>query len=366
LVNVLRGLWNTALWAAVGIFGTQLLLAGSDAFSTYVITSALKSVGNPSFGKRLSVMLVPVTGQQGGLPVGMVILIGGIAMICAFVQAILMLFRDGSVLILAACTPLAASGSFANATNGWKNKVLSWQLALIFYKPMAAIVYAVAIWLTGENSSTDPRVLLFGLAMMIVALVALPVLLKFFNWTIGSLQSGGGGGLGMFATAGAAGVHAAASLRGGGVNEHARYISDTFGGGSGGPSGGGSPPPSGSPSPGSPPPAPSGGTPGGVPKFQGSPGGGGTSPGGAPGGIPMPSGKPQGGGSGAREGREGSQAVMTAVNTGTTAVEGIAPATGPAAPFVQAGAQVVRTGAQVANSAANSMADAADNSSKGG
>src|SRR6266568_704275 len=367
LVNVMRGLWNTALWAAVGIFGTQLLLAGSDAFSTYVIASALKSVGNPSFGKRLSVMLVPVTGQPGGLPVGMVILIGGIAMICAFIQAILMLFRDGSVLILAACTPLAASGSFANATNGWKNKLLSWQLALIFYKPMAAMVYAVSIWLTGENKSTDPRVLLFGIAMMVVALVALPVLLKFFNWTIGSMQSGGGG-LGMFATAGAAGVHAAASLRGGGVNEHARYISDTFGSGSGaGPSGGGSTPPSGSPSPGSPSPSPSGGTPGGVPKFQGAPGGGGTSPGGgAPGGIPMPGGKPQGGGSGAREGREGSQAVMTAVNTGTSVVEGIAPATGPAAPFVQAGAQAVRTGAQAANSAANSMADAADNSSKGG
>lgn len=77
----------------------------------------------------------------------------------------------------------------------------------------------------------------------------------------------------------------------------------------------------------------------------------------------MPGGKPQGGGSGARE---GSQAVMTAVNTGTTVVEGIAPATGPAAPFVQAGAQVVRAGAQAANSAAGSMADAADNSSKGG
>src|SRR5256885_1167099 len=143
---------------------------------------------NPIFGQISMVVTTPeqwlldvsaswwveVPGQAGGLPVGMVTLIGGMAMICAFVQAILMLFRDGSVLILAACTPLAASGSFANATNGWKNKVLSWQLALIFYKPMAAIVYAVSIWLTGENKSTDPRVLLFGIAMMVVALVALP------------------------------------------------------------------------------------------------------------------------------------------------------------------------------------------------
>src|SRR5206468_3702607 len=72
---------------------------------------------------------------------------------------------------------------------------------------------------------------LMGIAMMLVALVALPVLLRFFNWTIGSLQSGGGG-LGMLATAGAAGMHAAGSLRGAGggfgANEHARYLSEMF------------------------------------------------------------------------------------------------------------------------------------------
>jgi len=365
LVNVMRGLWNTALWAAVGIFGTQLLLAGTDAFSTYVIAVALKSVDAPSFGKRLSTMLVPVTGHPGGLPVGMVILIGGIALICSFAQAVLMLFRDGSVLILATVMPLAASGSFTNATNGWKNKVLAWQLSLIFYKAMAAMVYAASIWLTGENSATDPRVLLFGLAMMVVALIALPVLLRFFNWTIGSLHNGGGG-LGMLATAGAAGVHAATSLRGSGpmgVNEHVRYISDTFGAASSnGPS---AAPPSGSGSPSRPPPAPPGGSTGGVPKFQGSPGGaspGGGTPGGVP--APMPTAKPRGGSSGG-EGREGSQAVMTAVNTGTSVMEGIAPATGPAAPFVQGAATAVRTGAQLADSAANSMADAASDATKG-
>jgi hypothetical protein len=369
LLNVMRGLWNTALWAAVGVFGTQLLLAGSDAFSTYVITTALKSVGNPSFGKRLSSMVVPVTGHPGGLPIGLVMLIGSIAMVCAFVQAILMLFRDGSVLILAAVTPLAAAGSFTNATNGWKNKIVSWQLALIFYKPLAAIVYAVSIWLTGENNSTDLRVLLFGMAMMVIALIALPVLMRFFSWTVGSLQ-GGGGGFGMFATAGAAGVHAAASLRGTGpmgVNEHARYIANTFGGASaGGPSGGGSAPPNVSATPGSPPPAPSGGSLGAVPRFQGSPGvsgPGGAAPGRFP--MPAPTAKPQGA---ARdgEGREGSQAVMGVVNAGTGVVEGVAPLAGPAAPVVQGAAQVVRTGAQMADSAANSLADAASESTKDG
>src|SRR5438477_1197057 len=75
LVNVLRGLWNTALWSAVGVFGTNLLLSGTDRFSTYVIGWALHSVGDPSLGKRLSSLLIPAVATTGPvLPVGLVLL----------------------------------------------------------------------------------------------------------------------------------------------------------------------------------------------------------------------------------------------------------------------------------------------------
>jgi len=351
LVNVLRGLWNTALWSAVGVFGTNLLLAGTDAFAAYVLTSALKSVGEPSLGKRLSALVVPVLGPDG-LPVGLVILISGIGMICAFAQALLMLFRDGAVLILAPMTPLAASGSFTNATSGWLRTVVAWLLTLIFYKDFAAITYAVMIWMTGENSSKDPRVLLFGLAMMITALVALPVLLRFFNWTIGGLQSGGGG-LGMLATAGAAGMHAASSLRGGGfgVNEHARYLSETFDRGS-------------SPGPG---PGPAG--------PEGRPGPGpGPSPRPGPGAAPSPGFKPP-----AFTGEAGSGKVATvtsahgpagaagggAAGAGTSGAMGASAAAGPAAPVVAGAVVVTSTAGQTANGAANAVANATSEATKG-
>jgi hypothetical protein len=214
------------LWTAVGLFGTHVLLYGTDAFSTWLITSALGTIGDPNFGRRLSTMLIP-----GALPPGIVMLVGGIATVCGFAQAILMLFRDGSVLVLAAVKPLAAAGSFTTVTAGWMRRVVTWQLALIFYKPTASMVYATAIWLQGEKTSKDPRVWLMGVAMMIVALVAMPVLLRFFTWTTGAV-AGGGGGLGMLASAGAAGIHGVSSLRGAGsgfgVNEHARYLSDVF------------------------------------------------------------------------------------------------------------------------------------------
>ncbi|MFI5843884.1 hypothetical protein ACIA8K_29720 [Catenuloplanes sp. NPDC051500] len=223
LVNVLRGLWNTALWSAAGLFGTNLLLHGADQFAFFVITSALDSVGDQSFARRMSILVVPQSGT-GGLPMLLVIVIAGIATVCALVQALLMPFRDVSVLLLAPAMPLAAAGSFTGATSGWLRKVLAWQLALIFYKPAAALVYASAIWLQGDDTASDPRVLLMGVALMIVALVALPALLRLFTWTVGGLQSGGGGFASAF-SAGAAGLHATASLRdmSGFGSSHARY-----------------------------------------------------------------------------------------------------------------------------------------------
>jgi len=371
LVDVLRGLWNTALWSAVGIFGTNLLLYGTDRFSAWVITSALSGVGEPSFAKRMSALLIPVTGA-GGLPPGVVILVGGIAMVASFVQAILMLFRDGSVLILAACTPLAASGSFTRATGGWLRKLVAWQLALVFYKPAASMVYATAIWLQGENSSRDPRVFLMGVAMLLVALVALPVLLRFFNWTVGGLQSGGGG-LGLLATAGAAGMHAASSLRGAGggvgAGEHARYLSEMFDRGS---------------SPGGGPPGPG---PAGLPNGAGGPTPGpgpasGPSPGAAPGGFKPPAFVGEAGGgkiatiTSASGTSTGSTAVATSVasgaataggtaSAGTAAAIGASAATGPAAPVVAGVAAVTGGAVGAANGAANAAANAASDATKG-
>ncbi|WP_327009732.1 hypothetical protein OHA72_22380 [Dactylosporangium sp. NBC_01737] len=363
LVNVLRGLWNTSLWAAVGTFGTQLLLTGCDQFSTAVLNAALQSVGDPSLGKRLGALAVPASG--GGFPQIVVILAATLAMIASLTQAFLMLFRDGSVVVLAALTPLAAAGSFTNATNGWMKKLLAWQLALIFYKPIAAMVYATAIWVTGENTSKDPRILFVGLAMMAIALVALPVLMKFFNWTIGSLQSGNGG-LGMFATAGAAGMHAASSMLGGfDAGMHARYLADTFD--RAGPANrpGGADPGPGPSGPGSgpddrdPPKPGSGPTPGQGPGSGGAPGPGG--------GLKPPTFVGEAGpGKVANITSAGDPAGAAASSTATapTAATGAASAAGPAGLAVVGAGEVVGAVTETASAAANAAANALDDPTK--
>ncbi|MFI5845598.1 hypothetical protein ACIA8K_38430 [Catenuloplanes sp. NPDC051500] len=337
LVNVLRGLWNTALWSAAGLFGTNLLLHGADRFTSFVLLSALGSVGDQSFARRLSILVVPQSGTSG-LPVLLVIVVAGIATVCALIQAVLMPFRDVCVLLLAPAMPLAAAGSFTGATSGWLRKVLAWQLALIFYKPAAALVYASAIWLQGDDTADDPRVLLMGVALMIVALIALPALLRLFTWTVGSTQSGGGG-FASALSAGAAGLHAAASLRdlsGGPGSSHSRYDN-------------GPPRPDGNP-------PPPGNGPGPVrpPTFTGGgPGSGntGTPPGGT--------GTSAGTTAGTRSGTTAGTGQSAGTAAGTTA------AAGPAAPVVIGTTVAAGTAARGVASAAGAAADTTAASTEG-
>jgi hypothetical protein len=173
-----------------------------------------------------------------------------------------MIFREGAVVILAGQIQLAAAGGFTRLTSGWLPKLTGWMLALIAYKPIAASVYAVAFTLMGDNF----RNVIMGLAVMVMALIAMPTLMKFFNWGVGAIASQSNG-LGMLGTSAAAGLHGASAMRGLGghsANDHARWL-DTHGpgtnrGGAGTPAGPTEPPPSTTPPPSAPPP---GGLPGG-------------------------------------------------------------------------------------------------------
>jgi hypothetical protein len=121
-----------------------------------------------------------------------------------------MMFREGALVVLAGVIVLAAAGSMSRGTRPWLPKVLGWMLALICYKPAAALVYASAITLVGEGD--DPRTVVVGLTMMLLALVALPALMKLFTWATGS-ASAGGGGLSSVAGASVAAIYAGVALR---------------------------------------------------------------------------------------------------------------------------------------------------------
>jgi hypothetical protein len=181
LLGIGRGLFTVALWGAVGIIGPAAALRAGDAFSSWVLNEA-------SNGEAME-RLAGLAGMAGVTSPGAIILLGLLLMITGLAQAVIMIFREGAVVVLAGVVVLAAAGSFTNATRPWLHKVLGWMIALIAYKPIAALVYATAIAMVGTGH--DPRTFLVGLTMIILAIFTLPALMKFFTWTTGSVAMGG-------------------------------------------------------------------------------------------------------------------------------------------------------------------------------
>ena len=260
LIAVVKGLFTTALWGAVSLSGTQLLLKGCESYTEWVLTRGMDcapGIGQDAACKtdaladRIQLMLMPL---PPGLSSILVIVVGLFVLVASIMQALLLLFRNGAIITLAGMLQLAASGSFTAATSNWLRRVLGWLLALVFYEPFAATSYAVGFMLIGDPANRDIATWFTGVGMLGLSLVALPAMMRFFNWTVGTVQQSGNS-VGMLAAAGAAGLHAVASQRGTAgmtAKDYARYMdrrdddpppgssSGGRGGGGGGGGGGGS------------------------------------------------------------------------------------------------------------------------------
>ena len=147
-------------------------------------------------------------------------------------------------MVLAGALPLAAAGMMTPATRSWFRRVTGWMLALIFYKPVAAAVYATAFTMIGAGK--DTRTVLMGFAMVFLSLLALPVLMRLFSWTTGQVtDSAGGGGFLQTALGGAVAIGAmrawASGSGGSDAAEQARLMSARLGPPDPGPSGAAAP-----------------------------------------------------------------------------------------------------------------------------
>ncbi|WP_433501744.1 hypothetical protein ACQP1K_29355 (plasmid) [Sphaerimonospora sp. CA-214678] len=248
LLDVGTGLLVICGTGSLGVLLPALLLKIGDEWSGWVL-----NMGTGDFAKRLTTVL----GLTGASP-GVVIVLGIVAIIAAAIQAVLMLFRQAALVVLAGVLPLAAAGSMTALTRPWFRRVTGWMLALIFYKPAAAMVYATAFAMLGDAS--DTRSTFMGFAMIVLSILALPALLKFFTWATGSISetASGDGFLGT-AVGGAVAIGAFRGGRGlggaGGASavDHARFMSSSM------PPPGGARPPASGPGP-APGPAPAGGS----------------------------------------------------------------------------------------------------------
>jgi len=306
--DVLRSLMTLSLVSGAGLAVIALAVQAADAFATWIID---RSTVGTSFGENLGALLLAplLTPTLAGdaLPALLVIFLGIAGIITSFVQIILMVVRAGMLVILAGIFPLSASFTTTETGRTWFRRCCAWLIAFILYKPAAAIVYATAFRLAGADvfSGSDGSGLLdvlVGVTMMVLAILALPALMRFVTPAVAVMSSSGGDGGGMA-------VGALAALPSGAAFARSGASGSTGSAGSTGATGGGGPSGSGGG------PGPSGGGPGG-----------GSGPSGGSRGVPA-----QSGGAPAGAGAGGAGATGSGAATGGGAAAGGAASTGGAA-----------------------------------
>lgn len=272
---LLRGLLLMVVVTAAGATIVEVLLTGFDLLAVSILNRGFN--GRPVREQLIALGTLP--GAGGGL----IFLLAFFGMIASLVQVGVMLVRGAILAVLVGVLPVAAASSITEAGFGWFKRLCGWIVSFTLYKLVAAIVYAAAFTMIGTGK--DLAGVVSGFSLLIVAILALPALLRLIPPSAEAMGGGGGGALAGAAAAAATGAVALSGKGKGGGGSSSGPASTASPGltGGGGPSGSSST---------------SGGK-GSLPAAGGKSGGQAGGPGGAPGGAAGGSGAAGGAGAGA-------------------------------------------------------------------
>jgi hypothetical protein len=197
LRDLVRSLATLIVVSGAGVAAVGLLTVAADQFSAWIIKN---STNGTSFNENITGMLaLSATSPIGAI---MIILLGLIAILASVMQIVLMIIRGGLLVILTGIFPTAAAFTNTEVGRGWFKKCMAWLIAFILYKPAAAIIYATAFQLSGtkilgnggEGKDFGSALLttVTGLALMVIALFAMPALMRFVTPMVGAVAGGGG------------------------------------------------------------------------------------------------------------------------------------------------------------------------------
>lgn len=196
-----RGVITTLIVSGAGTTAITVGVAAADAFSTWLMDAATEGQ-SASFG---SVIMSTANIPSGGLFV--VLVMGGAALIANIVQIGLLYLRAALLILVIAIFPVVAAASASKMGENWWRKLTGFVIAVILYKPVATIIYALGVRVlssaAGKEDIADAlTAYILGGIFLVAAALALPPLISFIMPVTAAI---GGGGLG-FAAAGAGAV----------------------------------------------------------------------------------------------------------------------------------------------------------------
>ncbi|WP_205834929.1 hypothetical protein [Crystallibacter degradans] len=196
LKDLLRSLLTLTLVSGMGLAVIAILVEAADVFSTTIINTATDGEGFATAINEIAVI-------QDGDAIFLLIVLGLISLLTSLVQIVLMIVRSGMLVILAGILPTTAAFTNMEMGRQWFQKAVGWTLAFILYKPAASMVYGAAFVLMEFSTGQDALLgSITGISLMILAVLALPALMRFVTPLVGAVAAGSGAGSG--AAAGAA------------------------------------------------------------------------------------------------------------------------------------------------------------------
>lgn len=215
LVDVLKGLLTFVFISGGGLFALSLVLGIVDELSKWILDRA---VAGGDFENNIGLLLRFST--DSGIGLGLGIILGTIAALVTVTQVCLMVLRAAILPVLAGVWPTAAAFSGTAAGKAWLQKLTGWIVAFALYKLAVAVIYATAFRLMSADlfaeDGTGLTQTLAGVLLMVVAVVALPALVRLIAPMTAAVAGGGGGGAAALgAVAGAAGMLATGAIHSG-------------------------------------------------------------------------------------------------------------------------------------------------------
>ncbi|TCB96795.1 hypothetical protein E0H26_14350 [Micromonospora zingiberis] len=195
LVVTLMGLVRLVITVSAAWWVADWLAKEADSYSQHLYDQGIKA----------QLKLIANCGTDG-LTAFLLIIVGLLLLIAGCIHVILMYIRLGVMVLLTGTLPLAAAASMTEMGGNWWRKHLAWMVAWLAFKPVVGLIMysgAVMIGATSELSDGDQarHYKLAGVAILLMAAVALPALMRLVVPAMTSLGSGGGVGAGVGAGA---------------------------------------------------------------------------------------------------------------------------------------------------------------------
>jgi hypothetical protein len=189
--DLAKGVLHLVLLSGLGVPIVLLLTEIGDSYSDWIINKSTDGQFQQRVAKLFAISVVPGSPMRALGFIG-IIIIGLILAATLAVQIMLLFGRAVGLVLLTGLLPVAAAGGMVGRNRHSRDRYVAWLLAFVLYKPVASTIYATGFWLIGEGTSVMD--VMSGLMTFLIALVALPALMRLITPAVGLLADGAGSG----------------------------------------------------------------------------------------------------------------------------------------------------------------------------